>query len=112
MSTVGDFRLIQLQPGKRAEYLRLLQPLLRQVEAEAGTLIYLLHTDRDQPDTLWLYARFRDHAALETHRSTPVFAEVTRQIRPLEVAVEALDVQLVGNKGVPFEPRGMRDLRE
>jgi quinol monooxygenase YgiN len=112
MSTVGDFRVIRVQPGKREEYLRLMQPLCRQVETEAGTLIYLLHTDHDQPDTVWLYARFRDGAALAAHRSTPVFAKVTRDARALEVEADILDVQLVGNKGVPFEPRGMRDLAE
>jgi quinol monooxygenase YgiN len=112
MSTVGDFRMTRLRPGKRAEYLRLMQPLCRQVEAEAGTLIYLLHTDRDQPDTVWLYARFRDEGALDAHRSTRVFAEVTRQTGALEAEVDVLDVQLVGNKGVPFEPPGVRALAE
>ncbi len=112
MSTVGDFRVIRIQHGKREEYLRLMLPLCRQVVLETGTLIYLLHTDHEEPDTVWLYSRFRDRAALEAHRSTPVYAEVMKQIRRLEVVSNLIDVQLVGNKGVPLEPRGMRDLAE
>jgi quinol monooxygenase YgiN len=110
MSTVGEFREIHVQTGKRAEYLRLLEPLCRQVETETGTLIYLLHTDREQPDTVWLYARFRDGGALDAHRASPVFKQVATQARALERAVNDLDVVLIGNKGVLLEPRGMRSV--
>jgi quinol monooxygenase YgiN len=108
MSTVGEFREIHVQPGRRAEYLRMLQPLCRQVQIEPGTLIYLLHTDRDQPDTVWLYARFRDRAAQEAHHSSRVFERVSSQAQPLEQAVNDLKVELIGNKGVPLDPRGLR----
>ncbi len=108
MSTVGEFREILVQAGKRAEYLLMLRPLCRQVQSEPGTLIYLLHTDRNQPDTVWLYARFRDRAAQQAHHSSRVFEQVSAQARPLEQAVNDLKVELIGNKGVPFEPPGLR----
>lgn len=108
MSTVGQFRQIRLKTGTRDRYLQLQMPLCRCVESEPGSLIYLLHTDKEQPDSVWLYARFRDATALAVHLRSSTYAEVASNCKDLIVSIDDLDVELVGNKGVPAEPPGLR----
>ena len=108
MITVGQFRQIQIKPGRRDEYLNLLKPLCRRVEQEPGTLVYLLHTDRDDPDSVWLYARFRDDEALAAHLSSNAYVETSAQIQSLILSTDDLDVELIGNKGIPSELNGLR----
>jgi quinol monooxygenase YgiN len=109
--TVGIFRQLQIQPGRRDEYLALLEPLCRHVEHEAGTVVYLVHTDREAPDSIWLYCRFSDRTALAAHLASDTYLQVYAKANALIASMEDLDVDLIGNKGIPGEPNGLLGAR-
>lgn len=60
-------RMVAL-PGRRAELLSALQPLIASGHQETGTVTYLAHESTDHPDVLWFYARFSDEGALRDHQ--------------------------------------------
>lgn len=61
---------IPAKPGSRDDLIKALQPLFDAVEEEPGTLRYILHTDDGDPDVLWVYEQYVDHAALGAHGSS------------------------------------------
>ena len=69
--TNGHVAKFVLQPGKRAEALRILRPMFDQVANEPGALLYLMHIDPSDPNIIWFYERYADDAAFEFHSSTP-----------------------------------------
>ena len=49
-----------VQPGRRDDALAVLDNMIDHVGSEPGTLVYLVHTDRDDPDVIWCYERYVD----------------------------------------------------
>jgi quinol monooxygenase YgiN len=91
---------ITAQPGKRDDLVAGLKGLLDAVEAEPGTLSYVLHTDDTDPDTVWFYERYESQEALEAHRTSEAMKTVGLALR--EVAAgrpEITVVTPVGGKG-------------
>ena len=73
MSKVAAIAKLSAQPGKRDELAKGLQVMLDQVEREAGTLVYILHTDNAEADTLWFYELYTEQSALDEHMSSETF---------------------------------------
>lgn len=61
---------IPAKPGQRDALIAALQPLLDAVEAEEGTLRYILHTDASDPDAVWFYEQYTDNDAFGAHGSS------------------------------------------
>ena len=61
---------IPSKPGQRDELINALKPLIEAVEAEEGTLRYILHTDVNEPDVLWFYEQYTDGDAFKAHGSS------------------------------------------
>lgn len=61
---------IPAKPGQRDELINALKPLIEAVEAEEGTLRYILHTDTKDPDVLWFYEQYTDGDAFSAHGSS------------------------------------------
>jgi len=61
---------IPAKPGQRDELINALKPLIEAVEAEEGTLRYILHTDVNEPDVLWFYEQYTDGDAFKAHGSS------------------------------------------
>ncbi len=98
----GLFTRYILKPGKRADFLRLLEPLCRHVERnEPGTTLYLLHVDRDRPDVAWLYARFGDGTAKKSHLSSEIYRTAMAAAAPLIDSIDDLDVTVLAEKVPP-----------
>lgn len=55
------------QPGKRDELVEVLKGMLPAVQAEAGTLTYIMHTCAAEPDAVYFYETYADDAALAAH---------------------------------------------
>lgn len=62
---------LDIRPGRAAEFLALLEPVLDAMRHEAGFVNAVLHRDPDAPDRFMLYETWRDHdevTAVEIHR--------------------------------------------
>lgn len=65
------------RPGARDQLLAALEPLVGHArDGEEGTLVYIPHTEAEDPDAVWFYELYRDAEALGAHRSSPVMREV------------------------------------
>lgn len=61
---------IPAKPGQRDALIEALKPLIEAVEAEEGTLRYILHTDLKDADVLWFYEQYTDNDAFSAHGSS------------------------------------------
>jgi quinol monooxygenase YgiN len=61
---------IPAKPGQRDALIKALEPLIAAVEAEEGTLRYILHTDLKDADVLWFYEQYTDNDAFAAHGSS------------------------------------------
>jgi quinol monooxygenase YgiN len=65
------------------ELIAALQPTFAQVKNEPGTLLYLMHISREDPDVVWLCERFADEQAFEVHSVPSVHTDVTTRLHEL-----------------------------
>jgi quinol monooxygenase YgiN len=72
------------QPGKNAEFEKLLVDFVNTVKAtEPGTLVYqLVRSDKD-PNAYFMLELYADQAALDAHGKTEHMAKLIQQIGPL-----------------------------
>ncbi|MFG2030304.1 putative quinol monooxygenase [Streptomyces sp. NPDC048825] len=64
-----------------------------------------MHVSIEDPDVVWMYERFADEAAFETHAVSPVHAEVTERVHELcGAGTEAYRLGLVAGKGLAAAP--------
>lgn len=77
MSKMAVWARIPVQPGKRDEAIELLRAAIGTARGEDGTLLYILHEDPKEPDTLLFYELYTDKDALRTHSSSDAFAAMT-----------------------------------
>lgn len=79
-----------VQPGQGDAVEKALQEMAALVQQlEPGCILYEANRSQDDPDEFLLYERYRDQAALETHRETPHFKTIVEgRILPLLVRRE------------------------
>ena len=75
--------ILTAKQGKEQEMEDALKWVMPQVEAEEGTLQYVLHRAKKEPGKFLFYEKYRDKAALNVHGSTPYFSELFSRIGPL-----------------------------
>lgn len=92
---------ITAQPGKRAELVAALQVMVQAVEAEPGTVQYVLHTDDSDADAVWFYERYADAAAFEAHRTSEAMKQLGASMRDLAAGrPELIPLTIVAGKGL------------
>ncbi|AHF93288.1 antibiotic biosynthesis monooxygenase [Opitutaceae bacterium TAV5] len=69
--TVELFVRLQLKPGHKETFLSVMAENVRQSRLEPGNISFTAFEDRAQPDTLYLYERWKSQAALDAHMQTP-----------------------------------------
>jgi quinol monooxygenase YgiN len=74
---------IPAQPGKRDELVKALEAAIDNANTEAGTLLYILHTDEKDPDTVYFYELYTDQEALTAHGTSDRFKEIGKSLRDL-----------------------------
>ena len=62
-----------IDPAKRAEALELIEDLVAQSQAEAGTIDYRAATDVSEPNVVRFLERYEDTDAFESHTGTEHF---------------------------------------
>lgn len=75
--------ILRAKQGREAELESLLKAVVPKVEAEAGTLRYILHRHTGEPGTFFFYEQYTDKAALDFHSSTPYLKELFGSIADL-----------------------------
>jgi len=74
---------ITSQEEKQDQVKNILQELAVKVQEEAGTLIYTLHCNQNDPNVFLVYEKYRDLDALMEHSSTDHFKAAMRDLTPL-----------------------------
>ncbi|MFN8167985.1 MAG: putative quinol monooxygenase [Candidatus Nanopelagicales bacterium] len=80
---VGLLVRIPTHPGMRAAALDVLNRYVDDLEQEPGTEAFLVCVDPDDADVVWLYEWFRDEAALQSHRESPLFTRLVAELPDL-----------------------------
>lgn len=102
MSHVAAIARLTAAAGQRSGLADALQLALDNVGTEDGTTHYILHTDDNDADVLWMYELYRSQADLEAHMGSPWFAELGPAIAPyLGGRPELTFVTPIGGKGLP-----------
>ena len=76
MSKIAMLAKITAIEGRRDELVAVLEKIFDQVETEAGTLVYALHTDSADANSVWFYELYADQAGLEAHSKSDAMAEM------------------------------------
>jgi quinol monooxygenase YgiN len=74
---------IAAQPGKRDELVAALQAAIDNANTEAGTLLYILHTDPKDPDGVLFYELYSDQDAFTAHGTSDAFKALGASLRGL-----------------------------
>ncbi len=77
---IGLLVRVPVLPGLRAAALDVLHRYVDDLDQEPGTEAFLVCVDPDDSDVVWLYEWFRNEEALESHRSSPLFARLTSEL--------------------------------
>ena len=100
MGTVALIVKLPAQAGKGADLLAELSKVVAATADEPGTLQYILHTDDNNPDTIWVYEVYSDKAALGAHSAGEVFKATFPVLKSmLAGAPEFIGVTPVVGKG-------------
>ena len=101
MSQISVIAKIPAAPGKRDELAAALQTALDTAKGEAGTRYYLLHTDDQNADVLWMYEMYESQADLESHMGSEAFKALGPAIGPfLAGRPELIFTKPIGGKGL------------
>ena len=92
---------IPAQPGKRDELVAALHAFIDNANTEAGTLLYILHTDPKDADTVYFYELYTDQEALTAHGTSDRFKEIGMSLRDLAAGRPELTILTpVSGKGL------------
>jgi quinol monooxygenase YgiN len=101
MSKLSVWVKLDLQPGKRDEAIAIIQEALDAVQSEAGTLLYLLHTDAKDENVLYFYEMYTDSDALGAHSGSDWFKVFGPKLGPVLAGRPDMKiVNPVGGKGL------------
>jgi quinol monooxygenase YgiN len=90
---------VRAKPGKEGELRAATLPLVAQVRAERGNLLYFLHEDREAPGHFVFYEIFATQAHFEAHNATPhVQAWFARLPELAAGGVKVLRMEILGNR--------------
>ncbi len=83
--------MLKAQEGKEKEMEDALTAYMPQVQAEEGTLLYVVHRARKDPVKFFIYEQYRDRDALIHHGSTDAFKELFNNLAPLLAGDPSID---------------------
>ena len=91
------------QDGKRADALASFEKARPAVLAEDGTLVYSLHLDAGDENTLWVFELYSDGDALAAHGGSDALKQLFEEIGPLfaEAPAMSMATPVDGAKGLP-----------
>jgi (4S)-4-hydroxy-5-phosphonooxypentane-2,3-dione isomerase len=101
MPKVALLSRFKAKDGKAEELIAAFRPVLEQVEREPGTLLYVLHRSKDDPELFWVSEVYADDDAFAAHRGSDAMAAATPALGALIAESELIVGEPVSAKGVP-----------
>lgn len=83
MAKVALIAKIVTNEGSRDEALDVLRGMVAAVEQEAGTEVYVLHTQDDDPNVIWFYELYTDLSARRAHGAGETFQSLRSKLSGL-----------------------------
>ncbi len=86
---------IRIDPKDRDKAVQAAETMMRESNAEAGCISYVLSGDLEDPGLFRIFEEWEDEAALKAHFKTPhmaAFNKVIGSLKVLEVDVKRYDV--------------------
>jgi len=83
MSKTSVIAKMKAQPGSRDAVVAALTDAMAATEAEEGTLLFSIHLDKADPDTVWAFELYVDDAALGVHGGSEATATMFGAVGPL-----------------------------
>ena len=80
MSKVAAIAKLTAADGKRDELVKVMDQLVDAAAEETGTLIYVLHLDNKDENTIWFYELYTDADALKAHSGSETMQAVIGQL--------------------------------
>ncbi len=75
--------VLKAKEGSEKEMENALTGIVPKIQAEEGTLAYVIHRAKKEPGKFLIYEKYRDKDALNLHSSTPYFVELFGVLAPL-----------------------------
>jgi quinol monooxygenase YgiN len=101
MPKVALFSRVKVKEGRAEELIDAFRPVFEQVEQEPGTLLYVLHRSKDDPDLFWVCELYADDDAFAAHRGSDAMAAATPALGELIAESELIIGEPVSAKGLP-----------
>lgn len=83
MPPIAKLVRLPVADGRRDELVAVLEPVRRMAEEDPGTETWTIHVDRDRPNRVFIYERYRDQAAADAHDESPVLKTALESTRGL-----------------------------
>jgi (4S)-4-hydroxy-5-phosphonooxypentane-2,3-dione isomerase len=100
MPKVALLSRVKAKEGKGEELIAAFQPVFELVE-EPGTLLYVLHRSREDPDLFWVCKLYADDDAFAAHRTSDAMAAATPALAEFIAEAEFITGEPVSAKGMP-----------
>lgn len=84
--------VMKAKQGNEEEMENALRDIVPKVASEEGTLTYILHRAKKDPQTFLMYEKYKDKDALNFHSTTPHFAALFEKIAPLLDGAPSIDI--------------------
>jgi len=101
MPQVALLSRVMAKEGKGEELVIAFRPVFELVDTEPGTLLYVLHRSKDDPDLFWVSEIYADEDAFAAHSKSDAMAAATPALAELIAEAELVIGEPVSAKGVP-----------
>ncbi|MDQ6821788.1 MAG: antibiotic biosynthesis monooxygenase [Actinomycetota bacterium] len=75
MAPIAKLVRMHVVEGRRDELIETLEPVRAAAESEPGTEMWTIHADREHPEQVFIYERYCDQAAADSHENLPALKE-------------------------------------
>lgn len=101
MPKVALLSRVKAKEGKGEELIAAFQPVFELAGKEPGTLPYVLHRSRDDPDPFWASELYSDDEAFAAHSTSDAMAAAMPPLAALIADAELIIGEPVSAKGMP-----------
>jgi (4S)-4-hydroxy-5-phosphonooxypentane-2,3-dione isomerase len=101
MPKVALLSRVKAKEGKGQELIAAFRPVFELTRKEPGTLLYVLHRSRDDPDLFWVCELYTDDNAFAAHSHSDAMAAATPALAELITDAELVIGEPVSAKGLP-----------
>jgi quinol monooxygenase YgiN len=101
MPKVAVVARVKAKQGRAEDLIAAFRPVLSQAEKEPGTLLYVLHRAKDDPDLFWVCELYADDDAFAAHSGSDAMAAAAPALGDVIAESELIIGEPVSAVGVP-----------